>query len=225
MSPSPSPSASVTPTPTPTPPGDPDCVGEVDHCGVCNGDGFSCLDCDQVDISPTQVNLDGFAKDFEKLTRVFLRRYVRVVPDAERKAARKKLKKLSRTAHELQIANWVLSWQGFPSIVTSCQELDTEFCVVVSNEPNLEIYRNRAGEQKKLYDKAIRLYSKNAVARLKAQGASDKQLKREAKKRTRALARSQALLDAAIATTNQVPTTFTNCVGDDSTDFGDQPLQ
>ncbi len=120
-----------------------DCAGiengnaKPDRCGVCNGDGSSCLECTSVDITAKQFSLDGGAKELEN--------HIKGLVKESKKVKIKGLPTVSQyvnilsATHDLQIENWTLSWQ-LPSISTQCK--NQIFCTSLSNASKLDEYRS-----------------------------------------------------------------------------------
>ncbi|MCB0320829.1 MAG: hypothetical protein KDD60_07870, partial [Bdellovibrionales bacterium] len=121
---------------------------QKDRCGVCGGDGTSCLECEAFDITQTQFLLDGGAKDQEKLILNVLHSLKRL---DRSKASLAFIKESRAIAHTLQISNWTLSWE-LPSVFSVCSNV---FCVAVSNEPQLSVYRQQSDELRQLGEKVI----------------------------------------------------------------------
>ena len=133
-----------------------DCKGQfngtavTDQCGVCDGDGTACRTCEDEDLHELLTALDGGAKKQERLIRFALRRLKAV--DKSQKA-RKYIQKTRKTAHELQLRNWTLSWT-VPVINTQCNT--TTKCIVTSNDDILAEYRTNSEELRKLGLRAMR---------------------------------------------------------------------
>lgn len=132
-----------------------DCSGvpngpsELDRCGVCEGDGQSCLECEFLDIRATQTKLDGGAKKQEKLIKRIGKRLRQLAPDSQTTAFVQKNRKVT---HELQLTNWSLAWQ-LPSDIQTCS--NTTFCAQVSNLPILEEYRINSEQLRKIARRSI----------------------------------------------------------------------
>lgn len=107
----------------------------LDRCGVCNGDGKSCVTCFEQDLAPISASLDGGAKKLEARIKVAARRLLKV------KGTRRNqrfVKKMLDEAHRLQVINWVISWQ-FPRVLTTCD--NEQVCTFKSYESNADEYR------------------------------------------------------------------------------------
>ena len=127
-----------------------DCKGEIngpaklDRCNVCLGDGTSCLECEEYDQSETLTALDGGAKEQERNINGILRTLKKFDKSV---GAKKFAQRISARAHELQISNWILSWK-LPIIVSQCE--NTSFCITTSNQSILDEYRRQSNELRKL---------------------------------------------------------------------------
>jgi hypothetical protein len=118
-----------------------DCAGvpfgsaTPDRCGVCNGDGKSCVTCFEQDLAPISASLDGGAKKLEARIKVAARRLLKV-KDTRRN--QRFVKKMLDEAHRLQVINWVISWQ-FPRVLTTCD--NEQVCTFKSYQSNADEYR------------------------------------------------------------------------------------
>ncbi len=144
------PSASATATP--------DCLGVpggtavLDRCGVCNGDGTSCLGCSDVNIKDTQVALDSGALDQKRLVLRSLKLLSKSISKSDSKT--KKFITQSRLkANTLYQESWGLIW-SIPSIQTSCS--NTVFCVSVDNSDTIFSYELNSAQLKRLLDQTVR---------------------------------------------------------------------
>jgi len=127
---------------------DNDCDGEIDEgklsqgpnvdaCGICKGDGSTCLTCDSVNITSLIQALDGGAKEQERV----ITKAVSMLRSFPR--ARKEAQFISSTlqgAHRAQLENWTLSW-SLPQISTTCSN-QSSVCTSTSNKTILEKYRS-----------------------------------------------------------------------------------
>lgn len=131
-----SPTGTVSSTPTPivtassTPGGSVDCLGVLggtavlDRCGVCNGDGTSCLDCESVDLTPIQFAVDGQGARQRALVRRIRNAIYRTADSARQRAA---ANRLLVAADKEYLALWTDVWTSFPPVVQSCS--NSQFCV------------------------------------------------------------------------------------------------
>jgi hypothetical protein len=119
-----------------------DCKGVIngttknDECGVCGGDGTSCLLCSTFDQSETLGRLDNGAKEQQIIIRSSVG-VLRSIPQARREA--KFISQTLEFAQKVTLENWDVSWR-FPIIATNC-EVATSVCVSTSNVTNLALYR------------------------------------------------------------------------------------
>lgn len=118
-----------------------DCTGaangtaKVDRCGVCGGDGQSCLDCKTVTTTPSLIALDGNANVAQQLvfrSATLLRKDKRV----ERKKRFEVAAKLVNDAKAADSAVWTRIWT-VPQSVTTCG--NTNFCSQASFVSNLSV--------------------------------------------------------------------------------------
>ncbi len=105
-------------------------VAVLDRCGICAGDGDSCLDCTDANIVAQQFSLDGGGLELKSIAHKTARKLRRL---GKKRAA----KKTRVEANELYNEMWNTSW-ALPSVVTSCA--NTEFCVEVSNASEINDY-------------------------------------------------------------------------------------
>ena len=138
------------PTPTPTPPvdclGTPNGTAVVDDCGVCDGDGTSCRECEE-----TETTEQSFALDTNSLKQKIL--VVRATKVLKKKRKKKALR-IRRKAEELYMDNWHLAW-SLPSVVFTCNT--SAGCVPVDNTEILEKYISNSEKLKKLGLKGLKL--------------------------------------------------------------------
>ncbi|RMG40598.1 MAG: hypothetical protein D6719_10495 [Candidatus Dadabacteria bacterium] len=186
--------------------GPPDCLGEFggsasfddqevcckeeekDQCGRCFGDNTSCLGCEGVDISETQLTLDGASHDQSNLVQRIGKR-IRKASRAKRD--RKFARKIMAQAKDLATANWVLTY-SIPSVFDQCT--NSILCVQVDNTPTIENYRTNARTLRDLALKALKRYKKLT-------GKKGKRFKKLA----------ESLLSEAEAVTEQVPLFQSSC--------------
>jgi hypothetical protein len=133
-----------------------DCAGVLggtavlDRCGICAGDGLSCLGCSTKDLTPLLTTLDGGAKRQEALIRKILKNTdVRASTKLKRQ-----IDKIRTDAHSLQIKNWTIIWT-VPVQSTVCE--NRQFCVTSSNQSIISEYRVHSQELRALGQKAIAL--------------------------------------------------------------------
>lgn len=129
------------------------CTGPIpfDRCGICGGDGKSCIECSDKDQTPILTALDGGAKKQERVIRAILRELKKYKKDA---ATLKYIDSTQKKTHKLQIRNWTLSWM-LPKIAHTCEK-GGELCVAISHTPILSEYRVHAEELLKITVEANR---------------------------------------------------------------------
>lgn len=138
-----------------------DCKGvkngtaQLDRCGVCEGDGTSCLGCNSYNQSAILRKLDGGAKQQERVVKRVRNIIVTLIPQDS--PLHEDLKKLLKVAHEYQLRNWELSWM-LPKVTTTCT--NTTFCVTTSNVAILTEYRERNLALYKMGKKALGMLRK-----------------------------------------------------------------
>jgi hypothetical protein len=138
-----------------------------DRCGQCEGDGLSCLRCSSSDQTEVLRALDGGAKAQERLVKRILREISQASAGAKDWLF---VRNVGRTAHDLQIRNWTISW-WLPRIATVCE--NQNFCQQHSNQGILDEYRGHSEELRALAVQAVRrlirvapLVSKSKVKKL-----------------------------------------------------------
>ncbi|MCB0352769.1 MAG: DUF4215 domain-containing protein, partial [Bdellovibrionales bacterium] len=100
-----------------------DCDGIVDACGVCDGDGTSCLGCENVDQFSTLASLDGGANSQREVVIRSISLLTRLVKSQK---ARNYGRRIRNKADALYVQNWTLIFE-IPTTVTSCA--NTILCV------------------------------------------------------------------------------------------------
>jgi Putative metal-binding motif len=119
-------------------------MAKIDQCGVCGGDGTECLACESFDIFNTLAELDGGAKEQETI----VRKSTELLGNNVKSSATKKfIAETLAKAHDLQVRNWILSWQ-IPQVVTTCES--SVLCVTTSNLSQLSEYRQHNTELRNL---------------------------------------------------------------------------
>ena len=182
-----------------------DCKGtvngtaKVDECNVCGGDGTSCLQCSTFDQSNTLGDLDSGAKEQQKIVRGAVVA-LRSIPSAAREA--RFISKTLEAAQRLQILNWELSW-SLPVIATDCT-FTTSVCVSTSNLSILGAYRENNLKLRNLaldVMKKVKRYRRNRLT------ARDKRILQSAEKQFQAnLTLSQTVPESQFACTSTAPT-------------------
>ncbi len=142
--------------------GKPNGKAEIDRCGVCDGDGFSCIDCEVEDISSLLRALDGGSKVQERLIKRSIQRLLRV--DAS-SSMRRITRKIEREANTLQNENWTLSWSVDRESV-SCTDT-VIFCNPNSTSPIIQHYRQNSERLRDLGMEVLRIYAENSGQELR----------------------------------------------------------
>lgn len=163
----------------------------LDRCEVCGGDGQSCLECNSKDITELLASMDGGAKEFEKVIGKILNRIKKLKGDAKTAAF---VKTTKAKVHTLQVRNWILSWT-IPRISTKCANLN--FCIESSNSVFVEEYRTHENE--------LNAIAVDALKRL----AKAKATKAEVARHTKAV---QKVHGENIGRLSQVPETQSVCI-------------
>jgi hypothetical protein len=114
-----------------------DCAGtpngnaKPDRCGVCNGDGKSCLDCSGEDINGDQTALDTGAHALERMT---LRVGNRIRRLSKSRADRELVEQALVDADKQSNALWIQVW-SLPRTQTTCS--NTQFCSLSDNSTTI----------------------------------------------------------------------------------------
>jgi hypothetical protein len=127
-----------------------DCSGtlngssKLDRCGVCNGNGKSCLGCSSNNITTRQAKLDGAAARQRDL--VFKSATLLIKNNPSHTKIRQFAQKAIAKANQLYLKNWVLTW-SLPSVSLSCTS--TISCTSVSTNESIDGYINTAMQLRK----------------------------------------------------------------------------
>lgn len=161
-----------------------------DRCGVCNGDGMSCLDCNTINQDDLLQRLDNGAKVQEALVKRTARPLLKL--DGSKNTG-KFVKSALMRAHTLQLRNWQISWFNKREVVICsnqvfCYSVDTGSAVILD-----EYRKNNA---------ALRDLALSVIERLEALGAGGVNKLR---------ARAIKLHDANDALADQVRLTENQC--------------
>lgn len=172
---------------------DNDCDGQVDEitdrCGICGGDGRSCLDCTFEDQTDESHILDQGAKEMERYIRKVVRNIKRILPVGPQ---RRKYRKVLREAHSLQNTNWILSWK-LPEEQTNCQSVNA-FCAPIETTGIIGEYLDNNLKLWKLFKRSTRELKALQGGTLFSINRSEKQSARKQFKANRDLAKSIPLL-------------------------------
>ncbi|MCB0333029.1 MAG: hypothetical protein KDD55_05985, partial [Bdellovibrionales bacterium] len=182
------------------PDGEVDCLGvaggdaEYDRCGVCEGDGMSCIDCEDFDVENILFSMDGVADEQANIIKQLTKRYKKAAKGTSKEQLAKNYRlKTNLRADELFTQNWTFTWST-PTIVTQCAA--SEFCVEVNNVASIEQYNVNSDELLQLAKKTKRKIKKVA----------------KVTKKVRALVtRAKELNAESVALSGTVPTTQSIC--------------
>ena len=136
-----------------------DCFGvpfgsaQYDRCGVCGGNGQSCINCESVDITDDQFALDTIANELLALARKLSRKI--------RRAGDRRLARLVRSsALGYQKAAWAATYD-IPSNFLQCEQ--SPFCTEKSNASTLALVQKNIGDLVNLIeDASLQLRSLNS---------------------------------------------------------------
>lgn len=128
----------VAPASTPSP--NADCNGTiggsavVDRCGICGGNGSSCLGCTSQDATPKLLALDGIAQDMRRLNK----RLASIILKGSN-ASDKKIAKAQLVSSEKGfVAAWTTLWTKLPVSPLTCT--NSTFCSTVSFANEFAVY-------------------------------------------------------------------------------------
>lgn len=133
-----------------------DCEGtingtkEVDRCGVCGGDGNSCLGCENVDITQDQFALDGNLFALRGLVNKAARELKLAARTSKDRAFAKKAKK---DANKIYTEGWSLTW-SLPNIVTTCT--NQAFCTSTDNSGTIQSFNNASNQLNQLLQQVVK---------------------------------------------------------------------
>jgi len=174
-----------------------DCKGvpygktEIDRCDVCGGDGSSCLGCAQSDLFQLLTSLDGGAKKQEKIIKKMLKLLGRRAKDA---ATKRYILQTKPAAHTLQVRNWTLSWT-IPSTNNTCS--NQILCSARSYQFVIDEYR--------VHNEELRVLSLEVLSKLEAASAGT------AAARAKFLKQITETASANLALAAQVPVQHYSC--------------
>jgi len=164
----PDPTVTFTPTaagPTGTPTATPtiviDCAGVVggnsvlDRCGVCNGDGKSCLGCTTTVNTKSQLGIDSRAASQRDIILKLLVRYKRLGGN--------KAENLAAKANSLYKSAWTFAWT-LPEVSVECTS--TQFCTSVDNSEFKSGYESTIHGLTRMVKRISKLVDKKAGAQV-----------------------------------------------------------
>lgn len=134
----------------------------VDRCGVCGGDGNSCLGCNNFDITQEQFALDSNTLALKKLvnnTNKSIKKLARTSAD------KNFVTKSNKEADKLYKLSWTLAW-AIPSIATSCT--NQVFCTSISNAGVVTNFNNTSSALNTSVKASIKRLQKVRRSKLKS---------------------------------------------------------
>jgi hypothetical protein len=146
------PSAEPTPSNTPS---SADCAGVVggaavlDQCGVCNGNGSSCLGCTTTDVTDIQIRADS--SGFRQL-RLIRRARLLVFNTTKSSTQRLAVSKIANSAAANYRQMWTSIW-SYQSSVLSCTNRD--LCANVDISGNVKSFEAGSARMVELLDQAV----------------------------------------------------------------------
>lgn len=164
---------------------------QVDQCGVCDGDGTSCLGCNSTDITSNLAALDGLAFNQKALVRKATKLLTRAG------GSKTKVDKANKSADALYSHSWNIVW-SLPQVAVQCS--NEEFCVQVNNSPVIADYTSNADAFKKLADSIAKKVIKLARNNAKLVTSANNILKKSA-----------SLHDRSVTEAQTVPVTTSAC--------------
>lgn len=177
-----------------------DCLGNpngnavIDRCGVCDGDGTSCLGCSDSDITTAQITLDSNALVQASLVNEALYRLRRVRKPT--RALSRYIKATRTEAERLYNESWLSIW-SVPSVITQCT--NSQFCVTISSLPLLDPFLTNTTALRDLTLDVTKRIRRNAKNRVQRRRAVDLET------------RAQILLDLNIQETQSIPVNISSC--------------
>ena len=175
-----------------------DCAGTLngnaiaDDCGVCNGDGQSCLECQSVNILDTQLSIDGLAGQQRDLVLKASRQLGSVRPGNSKR--KQFAKSMVAESQNLYVQAWTTTYAGFPATVLSCA---SSSCVSVSTVDAKQTISSSVSQMSVMIERALKL--------------TPRKNKAQRKKIKVLLKRSQALTKDQNELLSMVPNSASSC--------------
>lgn len=175
-----------------------DCLGQVggtaqfDNCGVCNGDGTSCLNCEDTNVAATLVKLDSNAGTQRALIESAVKLLLKTA--STDKATKAYAASTLKEAEALYLQSWGFIW-SIPQVLTSCP---AAFCAEISHSGFIEGYNANS--------ESLNGILREAVRRLRKFGGKTKSV-------TRLLNRGRKLNEENFALSASLPPATSSCVG------------
>ncbi len=143
-----------------------DCLGvpngnaEIDRCGVCAGDGFSCIQCESLDITSLLFQIDGTTLEQLYLGRAISGRLRKKGADQE---VIDQAAEIIAELEEIHTDSWTKTW-SLDLVQSSCEEGAEVFCIQSDNTSVKNDLVNNSGKARKRIRKLLKIY-KEAVGR------------------------------------------------------------
>lgn len=174
-----------------------DCLGQFngtalyDRCGVCDGNGQSCLGCEPKEITAQLLGLDGNAATQNRLIHDTTIVLEKAYP--KNKSLKKFGVKIRATSSALYKQSWQLAWT-LPTVVQKCT--NSVFCAEFSSAAVLDAFEKNARQ----FDKLIRDVAAKYL-----------QITHNRKRATKLINQSKQLLAGSLAISSAVPRTTSHC--------------
>jgi hypothetical protein len=171
-----------------------------DQCGVCGGDGQSCLGCLDINISQFLFAMDGGAFKQLALNRKLARRITllsRFLESTERRSHRRFARRLGRQSQLRYDQAWRSTW-SLPQVNTTCENII--FCTLNDNSIFISAYNQSSFELQKLMRQAVR--RANTVNRQAGGAKSVRRWIRDIRVRGRAVYQQNIAISASVPATS-----------------------
>ncbi|MCS6893792.1 MAG: hypothetical protein NZO16_04415 [Deltaproteobacteria bacterium] len=101
-------------------------TSKVDRCGVCGGDGQSCVDCDTNEFSREIRTMDLETKKIKGASYAVLDFVGGSRPGRTRRNVQREIENLKRSIHNNVISNWTFMWSSLPKNLISCSTTSSQ---------------------------------------------------------------------------------------------------
>lgn len=122
-----------------------------DRCGVCAGNGMSCINCKSEDQNARLLDLDGSAT--RQLAQVSKASHLLNKKAQGNASAKRYASAQLSSAKKLFNKQWTSLWANFPATTTACDA--SPFCTSISNSEPIEFYTANANEFHKITTRVI----------------------------------------------------------------------
>jgi hypothetical protein len=159
--------------------GTPSGTKQLDSCGVCGGDGLSCVSCTITDQSAKLFALDGNSLQISKDIKAIAKIAKSCKPSSKKKNAQ--VSTIQKQAQVLHVVAWEATWLN-PTTQQSCQGASvTAVCVTTSFAQPIAKYQSTLLELQSLADSASSFAKKSCKGSKPAATKINKLLKRAKK--------------------------------------------